>query len=125
MVARRPLAILASVCVVLQLAAWAAVVLHHGDRTRPHRVGDSARRRAACSPDGSKLTSDNAGQLYVVGEDGTGLRQINVGGIAVGSEAWSPDGRQIALVSQPDPYQHVTLVNADGSGAPIDVGKLA
>jgi Tol biopolymer transport system component len=95
------------------------------DGTGLHRLADSARRRAAWSPDGTKLASDNGGQLYVVDADGTGLRPINVGGIAVGSEAWSPDGRQIALVSQPDPFQHVTLVNADGSGAPIDVGKLA
>jgi TolB protein len=55
------------------------------------------------------------GTVYVMNADGSGQRRLTNGGVAgCGQEwghAWSPDGRQIAIVSG-----GIQVMNADGSG---------
>ena len=81
----------------------------------------------AWSPDGSRLAyvNDPAGlsgfdfHLWLVNPDGSHRTEIFVSqGCCVtgwGGPAWSPDGKQIAVVAGPIPRFHLWLMNADGS----------
>lgn len=40
-------------------------------------------------------------RIYVVREDGSGLRQVSAPGISAGSPAWSPDARRVAFYELP------------------------
>jgi Tol biopolymer transport system component len=54
--------------------------------------------------------------IYLVGADGTGLRQLvstDVGGVTV---RWSPDGTRLAFTSKLRSGPQIWIVNADGSG---------
>jgi len=76
------------------------------------------------SPDGTRivflrtdpsrrLPGPQAGALYVVGLDGTGLRRITPWGKARSTGGWSPDGQWIAFAGPP---HDLYLVHPDGSG---------
>lgn len=73
------------------------------------------------SPDGTRVAfmrtrpgtlPDGAGALFVVGNDGTGLRRITPWGSAFLDLAWSPDGRWIVFQK---PYGRLFLVRSDGT----------
>jgi TolB protein len=71
------------------------------------------------SPDGSQVVffrsrapNNNAGALFVVDADGTGLRRITPWGDAILGQAWSPDGAWIAFVK---PSGELSLVLPDGT----------
>ena len=77
------------------------------------------------SPDGRKIAfssyrdstyADDVPEIYVMNADGSGQRRLtrNKGG---GFPVWSPNGRRIAFISQPDYSEgEVYVMNADGSG---------
>jgi hypothetical protein len=81
---------------------------------------------ARWSPDGTLATFvrvlgdefENA-TLYVVREDGTGLRQLTNSAPADGAGIWSPDGQTIAFGrfgNNPSPSDGIWLVHPDGTG---------
>jgi Tol biopolymer transport system component len=78
---------------------------------------------AAWSPDGSRLAverwgSDGSVRIWVVGADGTGLRQVSPNGTADHSQpAWKPDGTALAFTcAVPGQRSDVCVVQLDGSG---------
>jgi Tol biopolymer transport system component len=87
------------------------------------------------SPDGSRIavvtSACNAPRVSVIDVDGGGAVEVAAfDGSAAGQEwivwglQWSPDGRQLAVPArryeEGEPY-HAFLVNADGSGEPIEL----
>ena len=80
-----------------------------------------------CSPDGTRVAfsspqiepSESASaNVYTVRSDGTGLQKLthNVGGkIHNGFDSWSPNGRQIAFVSDKTGTYEIYSMDADGS----------
>jgi TolB protein len=114
----------------------------HRTLTRPLTAGH--KRSLAWSPDGRKLAFLNDGDcrqfcfnLYVVGSDGSGLRNLT-SKLAAGGRfgypgpasdpAWSPDGRKLAFVRL-NARHGIHVVKADGSGlrnlTPKPVGVYA
>jgi TolB protein len=78
------------------------------------------------SPDGNKITfqfSKDGSAVYIVNEDGTGLRRLSpVPGFDV-TPSWSPDGTQIiyarvldAFVPNVMPRTEIRVINVDGTG---------
>ena len=74
------------------------MVMPAGGGSQSQRASVPGARHPAWSPDGELLAFTASGALYVIGADGTGLRQVAGGGARF--PAWSPDGRTIAFVQQ-------------------------
>lgn len=95
------------------------------DGTRvPSRLTDDATAdtRPALSPDGSSVAfvSERAGSkdIFVIGVDGRGLRQVTSGPAADDSPSWSPDGGRLVFSGTgDDPAGDLYTVPASG-GAP-------
>ncbi|HYG79023.1 MAG TPA: hypothetical protein VD861_01470 [Pyrinomonadaceae bacterium] len=51
----------------------------------------------AWSPDGKQLAFDTIDNVYTIGADGAGLRQLTQGGGENTTPTWSPDGKQLAF----------------------------
>jgi Tol biopolymer transport system component len=79
-----------------------------------------------CSPDGSRIVFSAprfgyaSSNVYVIGSDGTGLRQLTHhrgAGVNSGANSWSPDGRRISFVSNRDAdgVFRIFTMNADGT----------
>jgi Tol biopolymer transport system component len=64
------------------------------------------------SPDGERLAFAMNGHVWTMGTDGSGLRRMTSGRLAVGAPAWSPDGRFLA-VQTGDLCPEVYIVPAD------------
>ena len=101
----------------------------HRRLTKP--VVGGRQRSLAWSPDGRNLAflsqsgcGDFCFSLYVVGSDGSGLRNVTSELVSRGpgrgpasDPAWSPDGRKLAFVRlSADLGEPIYVVNADGSG---------
>lgn len=72
------------------------------------------------SPDGETLTlvSDGSGgnsDIYLINPLGHNLRQLTRTSRQDGAPVWSPDGKQIAFVSNRDGNFEIYVMNADGS----------
>lgn len=81
-----------------------------------------AEHPSSWSPDGKKLAfrrfdlSGNDTNLYVVGADGSNVRQLTSGaGLFDCCAVWSPDGKQIMFASNPNGTHDIFVMNADGS----------
>jgi TolB protein len=75
--------------------------------------------RPALSPDGKWLafnSTENQEDLFVVGVDGAGLRQITSDGHRNRGPRWSPDGKSLAFFSTRSGDWEIWTVQADGSG---------
>ena len=76
----------------------------------------------AWSPDGSQIAfgalvvNADSTALYVVGADGTGLRQIVSTDVGAVTAQWSPDGEWIAFTSRFRSQPQVWVVHPDGGG---------
>ena len=77
----------------------------------------------AWSPDGEQiafaandLAAHEDSNLYVVGAEGRGLRQLTHGLLGVGGIAWSPDGRWIAFTGSPNGVPAAFVIRPDGTG---------
>jgi Tol biopolymer transport system component len=95
--------------------------------------GEDARHMFRWSPDGSRIAvvanRGDGGRVSVTNVDGAAeLTVFDRSGWGpewwIGRPLWSPDGRQLAVPA--GPYEdtagwHTYLVNADGSGEPIDL----
>lgn len=89
---------------VLNLADWSVVSL-------PGFGGE-----LALSPDGLKLAF-SAGELYVMGADGSDVVQLTQSIGFIGQPAWSPDGQAIAFDCEIDAGNgDICTVQADGTG---------
>jgi Ca2+-binding RTX toxin-like protein len=70
------------------------------------------------SPDGERIAFARAGDLYSIGIDGAGLRQLTAGAPNDDRPSWSPDGRAIAF----DRQGALWVMEADGTGQrPLDL----
>ena len=73
----------------------------------------------AWSPDGRQIafgsSRDGGWDIYVINDDGSGLRRLTTHGARDDSPAWSPDGSQIAFTSDRDGDFEIHVMNADGS----------
>jgi Tol biopolymer transport system component len=71
------------------------------------------------SADGTKIAFERGGLLFVVRDDGQGLRQVTSSPIR-GLDSWSfsPDGRSIASFATGEDGLSIMVVPSDGSAAP-------
>src|SRR5438093_224983 len=87
-----------------------AVVRPDGSRLR--KLTRNVRDRSpAWSPDGTRLAFERAGQIYAIGVDGRGLRQLTRRPAGNGEPAWSPDSRSIAFTRR----GALLVMRADGT----------
>jgi TolB protein len=74
---------------------------------------------AVWSPDSRTIAftgSDGDSEIFVVGSDGSGLRNLTDNERVLDEDpAWSPDGRAIAFTSDRDGNSEIYVMNADGS----------
>ncbi len=72
----------------------------------------------AWSPDGSRIAFARAGNIMVIGPDGSGLQQLTDSIPNATDPAWSPDGARIAFSGFPPGGQapDIFVMQADGSG---------
>ncbi len=79
--------------------------------------------RLALSPDGSSFALLRDNQLWVMGLDGSGQRQV-VQTWSAPSFDWSPDGRWICYATQDDDYNSdVWFCAVDGSRPPFNLSR--
>lgn len=69
------------------------------------------------SPDGKTLVFDLLGDLYLLPVEGGEARPLTSSMAWEMQARWSPDGKQIAYVSDAGGGDNIWLMNADGSGA--------
>jgi hypothetical protein len=70
----------------------------------------------AFSPLGRRVAYASLGQVWIMGADGTGARQVTAGPGPSGSPAWSPRGDGLAFARGPRGGRDVWAVGADGNG---------
>lgn len=95
----------------------------NSDGTQPHNLTADvpSAMHPEISPDGTQITmvmqQTGAAEIWVMGVDGGGLRQLTTNGNAGGTSlypTWSPDGREIAFVSDVGGDWQVYTIGVDG-----------
>lgn len=89
--------------------------------SEPKEITQSSKgaARPALSPDGKWLAFNSTEQqehLFVVGADGSGLRQLTHGDHRNRGPRWSPDGKQLAFFSTRSGDWEIWTVEVDGGG---------
>lgn len=94
---------------------------------RPVLPAGSTGMDPAVSADGSRIAfvvadySAGTGDIFVIGDNGTNVRQLTDDSELDDSPAWSPDGKRVAFRSYRSGYDgEIWVVNADGS-APVNL----
>ena len=93
-----------------------------GGRRRPRITHSNVDAEAPrWSPDGTKIAfQQQVGgnyEIFVVGANGGGARQLTNVAFDNTDPAWSPDGKKIAFLSKRNGGDSVYVMSADGSGA--------
>ncbi len=91
--------------------------------TMPSQGGETRKRvpgyTPAWSPDGQRLAyaagSAGLGEIWLLGLDGSGWRQLTSNSTDDRAPAWSPDGRWLAFASQRDGDWEIYVMKADGT----------
>ena len=84
----------------------------------------------AWSPDGEHIVfaammlEDSYRQLYRMTKNGEGVTRLTNDNLNHFFPAWSPDGSRIAY-TRPDYYQEIYVIDAEGSGAPVNITNTA
>lgn len=83
------------------------------------RLNDPVALQPSVSPDGKQVAFVLNGHLWVMGIDGSALRQVTTGTKQESYPEWSPDGSSIAVVAYGNfetvPYKAVAIVPASGT----------
>jgi Tol biopolymer transport system component/tRNA A-37 threonylcarbamoyl transferase component Bud32 len=77
-------------------------------------------QRPALSPDGNWLafnSTEQEEQLYVIGADGSGLRQVTSGNYRNRGPRWSPDGKRLSYFTTRTGDWEIWTIGVDGSDA--------
>lgn len=80
-------------------------------------------RDLAVSPDSQRIAFTMAGHVWLMGIDGTGLRQLTTSGGSESTGGWSPDGRFVLV--RPDGACDLTAVPADGERVAVGNTSVA
>lgn len=78
--------------------------------------GSSSAEDPSWSPDGTRLAYTRAGDIWLVGADGSGNRAVTSGRDFDMDPTWSPDGGWIAFTRGPSQGPSVHIVRPDGTG---------
>lgn len=113
---------------------WPDIAVANADGTSPVLLGISAAGqlsagRPTWSPDGTKiafearylLPAETDYEICVVDADGTDLRRLTTNAFNDEFPAWSPDGTKIAFASDRDGDYEIYVMNADGTGSPVNL----
>jgi TolB protein len=97
-----------------------------GGVTRVRLIAGGLGDKIDWSPDGTRIAfnsgfDDNrkSGNVFTIKADGTGLVQLthaSGGKVNDGLDSWSPNGKQIAFVSNTSGTYEIYVMNADGTG---------
>lgn len=79
------------------------------------RASSSPVEHPAVSPLGRRIAFSSGGQLWIVGEDGTMLRQLTSDPLPSGSPAWSPDGTTLIFARGAVGARDLYALGADGN----------
>jgi len=87
-----------------------------------HRLGNLTGHFAAWSPDGQRIayaasnSDTNANDLYVAAKDGSAAQKlVRIENASVGLIRWSPDGKVLRMIVQPEFSGSVWEVSTDGT----------
>jgi TolB protein len=97
-----------------------SIVIVSVDGSGPVAIsGGGSDAQPAWSPDGTTIAFQRNDDLYVMGIDGSAIRQLTFGNGAVRSRqpSWSPDGTTLVYSRDEGSTQTLATIRLDGSGA--------
>jgi Tol biopolymer transport system component len=114
----RPLAVFAALCApVPLLAAWDVADTGQSFDDVRISVSEGSWMSVDVSPDGKTLVFDLLGDLFLMPATGGEAKVLRQGPAFDRNPHFSPDGRQIAFISDGNGYDNAWVINVDGSGA--------
>ena len=72
-------------------------------------------REPSWSPDGGSIAFTSAGDVHVMGADGSNPRPLTTAEAMDYQPVWSPDGKRVVFVSERDGSPDLYIMNADGT----------
>ena len=80
------------------------------DGSNRRQLTQGAAHNPSWSPDSRKIAFDDGLDIYVINQDGSGLRRLTSANANDSDPAWAPDGREIAFVRG----KSIWLMHPDG-----------